>query len=77
MATPRRLSPSKEALSSLSRSGYGDRSPTFAIRKLTDELDTVRRAWREEGSELRTKMVRCCRNADFQSPVQEFFHIFQ
>jgi DNA repair exonuclease SbcCD ATPase subunit len=39
--------------------GYGGVSEAHntAIKKLTDELDVVRRAWRQEGGDLRQKML--------------------
>ena len=64
---------SHAAADSLGRAAFGDTlaaavastpagaraSPSGGtITKLTEELDIVRKAWRQEGNELRSKMVR-------------------
>jgi hypothetical protein len=46
---------------------------TGTIGKLTEELDVVRRAWRQEGTELRARLVRRRARAP-QSPCTRTWH---
>jgi hypothetical protein len=45
------------------RSGSALSPSSSMVDRLNQELDTVRRAWKEEGADLRAKMVRHCGNA--------------